>query len=64
MEDWQKRVIKEKQDLDVKRAKLDLFMGSKLYTDIETEQKLLLADQYIKMTEYSHILGRRIETFK
>ena len=64
MEEWQKRVIKEKQDLDLKRERLDSFFSKKAFADLDDDQKALMVDQSLIMGEYSEILGKRIDAFK
>jgi hypothetical protein len=64
MEDYQQRVIKEKEELDEKLEKLHKFIMSDIFNKIQTEQKGLLIRQRRVMDEYSAILKERIELFK
>ena len=61
LRDYQARVRQEKQELDLKIAKLGLFNESN-NTASEAE-KFLLSRQYAVMKEYSDILGKRIDSF-
>jgi hypothetical protein len=60
MEDYQERVIKEKEDLDIKIHKLGLFLYQNKISEKETN---LLEKQLVIMEEYSDILDERIFLF-
>lgn len=62
--DWQVRVIEEKAQLDERRGRLDLFIGSGTYARIEDEDRALLLTQAELMKELSRVLGDRIKRFK
>lgn len=64
MEDYQKRVVQEKQELDEKISKLGVFIyGNQEFHKLSNSQKDLLIDQLKIMEKYSNILRIRIETF-
>ena len=64
MEDYQRRVIEEKRDLDEKAIKLSNFIGySPLFVTISALEQELIREQCEVMWEYSEILGKRIEAF-
>lgn len=64
MQDFQLRVIKEKEELDAKHEKLIGFLKSDSYLSLQTHDKRLLLEQSIFMGNYSRVLGERIERFK
>jgi crAss001_48 related protein len=57
------RVIKEKQDLDEKLAKLQKFLADPAFKAIPSEHQDLLGRQALVMAEYSQILAQRISIF-
>lgn len=63
MEDYHKRVIAEKWDLDEKIERLVNFMGSPKIHDVEPVERDRLRAQLGAMSEYSAILGMRIAAF-
>jgi hypothetical protein len=63
-EEWQKRVIKEKEDLDIKILDLHKFRCSDAYELLDKENRTLLACQLISMEGYTNRLGDRIKLFK
>lgn len=60
MEDYQKRVIKEREELDIKVQKLGLFLYQNKVSEQETN---LLEKQLAIMEKYSDILRERIYLF-
>ena len=64
MKAFQKRVIKEKSDLEEKFNKLSLFMGSEDFSKIDFAEKLRLQRQQSIMESYIEVLGERIRNFK
>jgi hypothetical protein len=64
MEDYQTRVIEEKDELDNKRAKLDVFIEGDIFPTLKTRDQDLLVKQTNAMSQYSKILQKRIERFK
>ena len=64
MEDWQKRVIDEKEDLDKKIFKLNEFLDSDEFYEMEGPTVRLLWNQVELMEKYSDILAARIYYFK
>jgi len=65
MQEYQHRVVQEKADLDEKIAKLNAFLGTQDFFKIvpDAAERSRLTSQYGAMTEYSRILGERIENF-
>lgn len=60
MEAYQERVMKEKEDLDIKIHKLGLFLYQNKVSEEETN---LLEKQLTAMEEYSDVLRERIFLF-
>lgn len=63
MSDFQLRVIKEKEELDVKINALSDFFNNKIFATLQTDEKVRLSKQLLIMTDYSAILGERIAHF-
>lgn len=64
MNEWQKRVVKERLELDEKISKLDSFIyGKSGSPDIDPDDLELLVEQLDAMLEYVKILGQRISCF-
>ena len=64
MQPHQQRVIDEKNELDEKREKLSAFKASNpLYFQLPEAEQHRLSRQLAIMTEYSEVLGERIEAF-
>lgn len=59
----QQRVIDEKADLDVRRAKLVAFFDTSVYKAIDVAEQARLNQQAQVMDLYSTILGQRIAAF-
>lgn len=57
------RVVNEKNRLDEKRAKLEEFLKTDAFKQLDPEQSGLLVDQQRVMFDYSGVLGRRIALF-
>lgn len=64
MQDYQKRVIEEKQELDARLDKLNHFVQSKHFLTIPEDEQERLQRQQGFMIDYSKVLGERIEAFK
>ena len=64
MNDYQQRVIKEKEELDVNWQKLLDFFSTSTYKALSTEEQVLLNDQSELMVKLSNVLGKRIDLFK
>lgn len=62
-EDWQQRVIMEKNDLAIKLDKLMLFIQSDNHNKLDTLNKNLLSMQASIMSKYINVLEQRIELF-
>lgn len=61
---YQKRVVKEKKELDVKIAALEKFYKSAVYKGLGEAEKVRLTRQHGPMADYSAVLGQRIAAFK
>lgn len=59
----QQRVVDEKNELDDKRTKLSSFFINRIYLTLPHDEQARLHLQYVFMTEYSNILGQRIDNF-
>lgn len=61
MKSLKEKLIEEKKDLDEKSSRLNAFLENKeLSSDVDETHKELLIEQTKVMTEYSHILRKRI----
>lgn len=61
MKSLKEKLIDEKKDLDEKLSRLNTFLESKeLSSNVDKTHKELLVEQSKIMTEYSHILRKRI----
>ena len=60
----QQRVIDEKAELDDRLYKLNVFIRTDQCLGLSFDERTLLARQALTMTQYSQILGERIESFK
>jgi hypothetical protein len=63
MLEYQIRVIEEKDELDNKRAKLDVFIEGDIFPKLDTKDQKLLVKQAVIMTEYAKVLDKRIQRF-
>ena len=59
----QQRVVDEKNELDDKLAKLGAFLESDTFANLNIIERGQLHRQYQSMSEYSKILGERINYF-
>ena len=60
MEDFKKRLIVEREELDDKLAKLKAFIGSPRFENLDERNGKLLVSQRDAMRQYSDILNVRI----
>ena len=61
MKSLKEKLIDEKKDLDERLDRLNAFLENKeLSSDVDETHKELLVEQSKVMTEYSHILRKRI----
>lgn len=63
MQDFQKRVVAEKAQLDEKISKLEAFIRTDTFPGLPDEEQLDLNLQFQIMEDYSRVLERRIERF-
>jgi len=63
MTEFQKRVVVEKEELDLKLERLKLFFNTEIFDKLKSDEKERLSRQLIAMNAYSDILGERISNF-
>lgn len=63
LEPHQQRVVEEKDELDERIKKLDVFLRSSIYLNLPTPERSRLSMQRYHMGAYSEILGQRIDAF-
>jgi stress-induced morphogen len=59
----QQRVVDEKQELDGRRDKLEVFIVSDLFQTLDSAEQERMLRQAKAMGEYSLILGERIQAW-
>ena len=64
MQEWQERVVAERDDLCAKLAKLRQFKNTVEYAMAPVKARQLLDQQENMMQNYADILGARIDLFK
>ncbi len=64
MKEFVKRIVKEKEELDIKLTNLESFMETKEYLDLTLAEIVPLLKQRRVMKEYITILEERIEYYK
>lgn len=60
MEDFKKRLVVERDELDDKLTKLEAFIGSNRFENLDERNRKLLVAQRDAMRQYSDILNVRI----
>lgn len=63
MQEHQKRVVTEKEELDGKLTKLIGFFETPLFAGLDEAEQDRLKRQSAAMTDYSVVLGERINAF-
>jgi len=63
LNDWQARVVAERDELFKKYTKLDEFLHTKASDSVGAEQRALLNEQRAAMGVYLGVLNRRIIAF-
>lgn len=63
LEPFQERVLAERQELDERRYKLNVFILSQVFASLDSHDRSLLREQALAMTAYSEALAARIERF-
>lgn len=63
MEAFQQRVVTEKEELDSKIDKLNIFIHGSIYKSLPEEERFRMMRQYCHMWDYSNVLGERIAVF-
>lgn len=61
---FQERVVAEKRELDRRREALQRFMISAEFSQLPNLEQIRLREQAFHMTEYSDLLGLRIQAFQ
>jgi len=64
MEDWQKRVLEEKVELDSRLEQLQSFLRGDIFACLPDDDQSRLERQAIIMAKYSSILRERIHYFR
>ena len=64
MQPWQRRVVDELTELDIKERKLQAFQSSTGYDCLSEDNRKLLRMQYFAMSAYKEILEMRIIRFE
>lgn len=59
----QQRVIEERAELEDRHGKLSIFLDTPLFQTLPEEDRALLSEQYIHMTDLLNVLTRRIDRF-
>lgn len=63
MQEYQNRVIEERQELDIKIGKLSDFTLSNKWADVLVDEQNRILKQLTAMVKYLHILDERIKAF-
>jgi hypothetical protein len=63
MQEHQKRVVAEKEELDSKLTKLIGFFDTPIFSGLDATEQDRLKRQSAIMTDYSVVLGERIAAF-
>lgn len=63
MQEFQKRVVDEKTELDLKISKLESFLDTELFRSLDRDEQVRITQQYVVMKRYSEILQSRINHF-
>lgn len=61
---FQERVIAERAELDINRAKLGKFLNTEVFKKVPIAEQERLNKQLSIMTEYSNVLTERIDNFE
>lgn len=64
MNEAKSRVLNELRELQEKKNKLENFIFTEIFYDLDDEQQKLLQKQLSIMTDYSMILKRRLDIWK
>ena len=64
MEDWQERVVVERDELNIKLIKLGAFLYDDVFLTLSPIDRTLLKCQHMAMNVYCRILSERIALFK
>lgn len=64
MHEWQKRVMSETTELDIRLAALEKFLQTNTFFNLDPYERERLSMQREHMKNYSHILHERMVHFK
>lgn len=64
MQDYQKQIIKDKEEIDKKIIRMTSFIFSDKFSNVANAEKERIKDQLNIMMEYSHCLRDRIRAFE
>lgn len=64
MNEFLKRVISEREDLDNKLVKLKRFIDNDIFKRLTSEEQTMLTEQYKTMEQYLSILDKRINYYR
>ncbi len=64
MQEFQQRVVTEKEELDAKRVKLESFLKTSAFNNLGADERNRMWRQSIAMKHYSLVLGERIAAFE
>lgn len=64
MNEFLKRVISEREDLDNKLVKLKRFIGNDIFKRLTIEEQVMLTEQCKTMEQYLSILDKRINYYR
>ena len=62
MEDWKERLVKETLELNDKTCKLDKFLCSEKFDELDLRRRHLLNQQKVAMLMYLSVLTERLMT--
>lgn len=64
IQEWQQRLLDEKDDLSKKVTRLIDYMMSEHFLTLPKEERHLLSEQLIHMMQYRSVLSERIQRLK
>ena len=61
MEGFKQRLVKEQEELKERINKLNIFISSQSFMNLDVQQKTLISEQHNIMTQYLDVLNSRID---
>ncbi len=61
MEGFKQRLVKEQEELKERINKLNIFISSQSFMNLDVQQKTLISEQHNIMTQYLNVLNLRID---